>query len=79
MAFAEWAQNNEVSFNSVWFSDDAHFYVDGVDNKPMCDFERHVIHEKVHHAPRITVWVAVSRHGLLESFFLKRQWAVNAI
>jgi hypothetical protein len=33
MAFAEWAQNNEVLFNSVWFSDEAHFHVDGVVNK----------------------------------------------
>jgi hypothetical protein len=24
-----------------------------------------VIHEKVHHAPRVTVWVAISSHGLL--------------
>jgi hypothetical protein len=24
-----------------------------------------VIHEEVHHAPRITVWVAISSHGLL--------------
>jgi hypothetical protein len=24
MAFAEWAQNNEISFNHVWFSDKAH-------------------------------------------------------
>jgi hypothetical protein len=30
MAFTEWAQNNEVSFNNVWFSDKAHFDLDGV-------------------------------------------------
>jgi hypothetical protein len=30
MTFAEWAQNNEVSFNNVWFSDEAHFHLDGV-------------------------------------------------
>jgi hypothetical protein len=33
MAFAEWAQNNEVSFNNVWSSDEAHFYLYGVVNK----------------------------------------------
>jgi hypothetical protein len=32
MAFAEWAQKNEVSFNSVWFFDEAHFHLDGVVN-----------------------------------------------
>jgi hypothetical protein len=29
MAFAEWAQNNKVSFNNVWFSDKAHVHLDG--------------------------------------------------
>jgi hypothetical protein len=33
MAFAEWAYNNEVSFNNVWFSDEAHFHLDDVVNK----------------------------------------------
>jgi hypothetical protein len=33
MAFAEWAHNNEVSFNNIWFSDEAHFHLDGVVNK----------------------------------------------
>jgi hypothetical protein len=31
--FAEWAQNNEVSFNNIWFSDEAHFHLDGEVNK----------------------------------------------
>jgi phage terminase large subunit-like protein len=30
MAFAEWGHNNEASFNNVWFSDEAHFHLDGV-------------------------------------------------
>jgi hypothetical protein len=33
MIFAEWAQNSEVSFNNIWFSDEAHFHLDGVVNK----------------------------------------------
>jgi hypothetical protein len=37
MAFAEWAQNNEVSFNIYWFSDEARLRLDGVVNK-ICDF-----------------------------------------
>jgi hypothetical protein len=36
MAFAEWA-NNEVSFSSVWFSDEANFHLDGVLIHKMCD------------------------------------------
>jgi hypothetical protein len=27
LAFAERAQNNKVSFNNVWFSDEAHFHM----------------------------------------------------
>jgi hypothetical protein len=30
-----------------------------------------VIHEKVHHALRITVWVVISSHGLLGSIFFE--------
>jgi hypothetical protein len=33
MAFAEWAHNKEVSFNNIWFSDEAHYHLDGVVNK----------------------------------------------
>jgi hypothetical protein len=33
MAFAEWAQNNEVLFSNVWFSDEAHFHFVGEVNK----------------------------------------------
>jgi hypothetical protein len=32
MAFAEWAQNIEVSFNNVRFYDEAYFNLDGVVN-----------------------------------------------
>jgi hypothetical protein len=62
MAFAEWAQNEE-SFNNVCFSDEAYFHLDGVVNKQIVRFwaseNPRVIHEKVPHAPRITVWVAI--------------------
>jgi hypothetical protein len=33
MAFSEWAQNNEVSFNSVWLSDEAHFNLNSMVDK----------------------------------------------
>jgi hypothetical protein len=33
MVSAEWAQNNEVSFNNVWFPDEARFRLDGAVNK----------------------------------------------
>jgi hypothetical protein len=69
MTFAEWAQNNEVSFSNVWFSDEAHFHLDGVVKKQnvwfwasresMCDsWEENYI-----------VWDIISSHGLLEPIF----------
>jgi hypothetical protein len=75
MIFAEWAQNNEVSFKNVWFFDKAHYHMDGVVNKLNVRFWAseypRVIHEKVHHATRITVWVATSSHGLPGPIFFE--------
>jgi hypothetical protein len=75
MAFAEWAQDNEASFNNVWFSDETHFHLDGAVNKQIVRFwaseNPRVIHEKMHYAPRITVWVSNSSHGLLGPIFFK--------
>lgn len=35
--YAEWARNNEISFNHVWFSGEAHFHSDGVLINKICD------------------------------------------
>jgi hypothetical protein len=69
------AQNNEVSLNNVWFSDEAHFHLNGVANKQNVWFwaseNPRVIHEKVHPAPRTAAWVIISSHGLLWQIFLE--------
>jgi hypothetical protein len=74
MAFAEWALNNEVLFNNVWFSE-AHCHLHGVVNKQNMQFSVSEnpceIHGKVHHARRITVWVAISSHGLQGPIFFE--------
>ena len=76
LAFAEWAVNQDVLLNNVWFSDEAHFHLDGVVNKQNVRFwafeNPHVLHEKVHHAPRITVWAAISSHGIIGPFFFEQ-------
>jgi hypothetical protein len=46
MAFAGWVQNNEVSFNSVWFSDEAHFRLDSVVDKVHAWFMRRCIRHR---------------------------------
>jgi hypothetical protein len=33
ITLSAWAQNNEVLFKNVWFSDEAHFHLYGVVNK----------------------------------------------
>jgi hypothetical protein len=75
MPFADWAQNKEISFNNVLFCDEAHFHLDGVVKKNVRRFwaseNPGVIHEKVHHAPRITVWVVISSHGVLGPNFFQ--------
>jgi hypothetical protein len=38
MALADWAQNDEASFNTVWFSDEAHFHLDAVVTKQNVQF-----------------------------------------
>jgi hypothetical protein len=67
-------------FYNVWFSDEAHFHLDVVVNKQNVRFwaseNPHVIHEKVLHAPRITVWVAISSYGLQGLIFFEE--AVNS-
>jgi hypothetical protein len=70
MAFAEWAQNNKVSFNYVWFSDKAHFHLDGV--RFWASEIPRVICEQVHRALRTTVRDAISSHGLLGPIFFKQ-------
>jgi hypothetical protein len=69
MTFAEWAQNNEVSFNDIWFSDETLFQLDDVIKKQNVQFwaseNPRNSHEEVHHASRIKVWVAILSHGQL--------------
>jgi hypothetical protein len=75
LTFAEWAQNNEVSFNNAQFSDQAHFQLDGVVNKQNVRFwalqNPCVIHEKGAYELQITVWVAISSHRLLGPIFFE--------
>jgi hypothetical protein len=74
MAFVEWPQNNEVFFNKLRFSDEAHFHLDVVNMKNVQFLvleDPRVIHEKVRHAPSIAVWVAILSDGLLGTVFFE--------
>ncbi|PSN38866.1 hypothetical protein C0J52_26669 [Blattella germanica] len=75
LLFAQWAKEQQI-FNNVWFSDETHFHLDGgVVNKQNVRFwateNPQVLHEQHHHGPRITVWAAISSHGLIGPFFFE--------
>jgi len=80
LEFAEWTQREQMTMHNVWFSDEAHFHLNGVVNKQNVRFwaseNPYVISEKVRHAPRVTVWVAISSHGIIGPFFFNE--TVNA-
>jgi hypothetical protein len=73
LEFAVWAEHEEVTMHSIWFSDEAHFNLDGVVNKKNVLFwaseNPRVLTEKTHHVPKITVWVAISSFGLIRPVF----------
>jgi hypothetical protein len=58
---------------SVWFSGEAHFHLDGVANKKNVRFWAseipRVLTEKTHHAPKITIWVAIYSQGPIGPVF----------
>jgi hypothetical protein len=82
MSFAEGGQTNKGSFNNVWFSNEAHFHLEGVVNKHNVRFRvsgnPRVIREKLHHAPRITERVNSGRYlSMLHNTFVPHLLAIG--
>jgi hypothetical protein len=73
LEFCTWAEHGEAILHNVWFSDEAHFHLDGVVNRQNVRFwgseNPHMLTERMHYAPKITVWAAISSHGLIGPFF----------
>lgn len=76
LSFAQWMLRNIGLTDVIWFSDEAHFTLDGhVKKQSMCfrgtskpDFYA----EKPLHNQKITVWAALSSAGIIGPFFIKR-------
>lgn len=76
MLFAKWTKEQPDSLiNKIWFSDEAHFYLNAQVNKKNCRFwgtEKPKIYlEKPLHDQKVTVWAALSASGLIGPFFFE--------
>lgn len=64
-----------TSFNNVLFSDEAHFHINGHVNKQNCRYwsceNPNRKHERPLHSPKVTVWAAMSAHGIIGPYFFE--------
>ena len=69
-----WLDNNEINFGQIWFSDEAHFHLDGCVNKQNWRIwgteNPHFSIEKSLHPQRVTVWCALSSRGIIGAEFI---------
>jgi hypothetical protein len=80
LTFAQWIRENDIIVNDIWFSDEAHFYLNGIVNKRNSSYwgseKPNLYLEKPVHGEKITVWAAMSSKGIIgPSFFLKMKEA----
>lgn len=73
--FANEMLNRFTSFNNVLFSDEAHFHINGHVNKQNCRYwsceNPNRKHQKPLHSPKVTVWAALSAHGIIGPYFFE--------
>ncbi|GBM15750.1 Adipocyte plasma membrane-associated protein [Araneus ventricosus] len=67
--------NEGFDVSCIWFTDEAHFHMNGFVNKQNWRFwgyqNPHLCEEKPLHSPKVTVWVAVRRRGIISPFFMR--------
>ena len=66
--------NEELDPKQVWFSDEAHFHLDGYVNKQNWRFwgnqNPHIVHQRALHPRKTTVWCALSSYGIIGPVFI---------
>ena len=77
-AFVQTMLERFWSFNNILFSDESHFHINGHVNKQNCRYwvaeNPRAKHQKPLHSPKVTVWAAMSAHGIIgPHFFENRQ------
>jgi transposase len=69
-------ENNEIDSGNIWFTDEAHFHLDGYVNKQNWRIwgseNPYFSIQKSLHPRRITVWVALSTGGIIGPVFLNK-------
>ena len=72
--------SQEVSVNTIWFSDECHFHLNGYVNRQNYRIwgseNPHLALEKQAHPVRVSVWCAISAQGIIGPFFFEE--TVNA-
>ena len=71
--FASWLKDNDGIVESVWFTDEAHFTLDGQVNKQNVRYWSNekpgVFQEKALHSEKVTAWIALSSSGIIGPYF----------
>ena len=61
-------------FSNIWFSDESHIHLNGYINRQTTRFvvfERPGVVQNPLHSARVTIWCAVSGHGILDPYFVE--------
>ncbi len=73
--FAKWVKRHKATVNNIWFTDEAHFQLTVQYNKQN---RRHWAYEKPDicaetqlHPAKVTVWAAISSHGIIGPFYFE--------
>ena len=74
--FVNWMDEQEPQFSrKIFFSDEAHFQLNGYVNKQNCriwgDENPHIVQEKPLHPQRVTVWCAFWYGGVIGPYFFE--------
>lgn len=69
-------EDNEF-LDKLWMSDEAHFHLTGYVNKQnyryWADRNPNEVHERPLHSSKVTVWCAVSSHGVIGPYFFENE------
>ena len=73
--FLDQMESDPQWVNDIWFSDESHFHLSGKVNKTHCIFwgteKPDKVIQRPLHSQKVTVWAALSSHGLIGPFFFE--------